>query len=176
MCFSTLGETEQRYENKTFCKNQLVYILGDSKTYPGALHKFPTQTVDLPQVFERWIFQTQPKIVNEMTKNCEKKVIPSFGTSFSLTGPWDLSLIDVVEDNFFENFTVLLVNHLAYRLIYSTRNFGKKIESNWKVWWRWHWQYNSSYKNYNFKCCIVHWPSNFAMRCEQWSVVLCRNG
>ena len=43
--------------------------------YPAALHKFPTQTVDLSQAFQRWILQKQPKIFNEVTKRLEQKHI-----------------------------------------------------------------------------------------------------
>ena len=37
--------------------------------YPAALHRFPTQTIHSSQVFERWFFQNQSKIINKVTKN-----------------------------------------------------------------------------------------------------------
>ena len=43
--------------------------------YPAALHKVPTQTVDSSQVFERWILQKQPKMINEMTKCWDRDTI-----------------------------------------------------------------------------------------------------
>ena len=43
--------------------------------YPAALHKYPTQTVDSSQVFERWILQKQPKMINKMTKSWDKNTI-----------------------------------------------------------------------------------------------------
>ena len=43
--------------------------------YPAAPHKFPTQTVDSSQVFERWILQKQPKLINNMTQLCDKNAI-----------------------------------------------------------------------------------------------------
>ena len=43
--------------------------------YPAALHKSPTQTVDSSQVFERWIFQKQPKMINKMTKSWDRNKI-----------------------------------------------------------------------------------------------------
>ena len=43
--------------------------------YPAALHKFPTQTVDSSQVFERWILQKQPKMINKMTKSWDRNTI-----------------------------------------------------------------------------------------------------
>ena len=36
--------------------------------YPAALHKIPTQTIDSSQIFEKWILQKQPKMINKMTK------------------------------------------------------------------------------------------------------------
>ena len=43
--------------------------------YPAALHKIPTQTVDSSQVFERWILQKQPKMINKMTKSWDRNTI-----------------------------------------------------------------------------------------------------
>ena len=43
--------------------------------YPAALHKIPTQTVDSSQVFEKWILQKQPKMINELTKSWDKNTI-----------------------------------------------------------------------------------------------------
>ena len=43
--------------------------------YPAALHKNPTQTVDSSQVFERWILQKHPKMINKMTKRWDKNTI-----------------------------------------------------------------------------------------------------
>ena len=43
--------------------------------YPAALHKIPTQTVDSSQIFERWILQKQPKMINKMTKSWDRNTI-----------------------------------------------------------------------------------------------------
>ena len=43
--------------------------------YPAALHKIPTQTVDSSQVFERWIRQRQPKMINKITKSWNRNTI-----------------------------------------------------------------------------------------------------
>ena len=59
--------------------------------YPAALHRFPTQTVDSSQIFERWILQKQSKIINKMTKSWQKtqlkiwnRFFPERPTIFSL--------------------------------------------------------------------------------------------
>ena len=67
---------------------------------PAALHKIPTQTVDSSQVFERWILQKQPKMINKMTKSLEKKHNQRTGKGFSQTGPRFSLLIVVVKDHF----------------------------------------------------------------------------
>ena len=36
--------------------------------YPAALHKVPTQTVFSPKVFEKWILQKQPKMINKLNE------------------------------------------------------------------------------------------------------------
>ena len=43
--------------------------------YHGALHKIPTQTVDSSQVYERWILQKQPQMINKMTKKWDRITI-----------------------------------------------------------------------------------------------------
>ena len=43
--------------------------------YPAAVHKIPTQTSDLSQMFKIWIVQKQPKIINKITKSWDKKTI-----------------------------------------------------------------------------------------------------
>ena len=43
--------------------------------YPAAMHKFPTQTVDSSQVFERLIFQKHPKLINKITKSWDRNTI-----------------------------------------------------------------------------------------------------
>ena len=40
--------------------------------YPSALHKFPNQTVDPSQVFEKSILQKQPKMIYKMTKSWDR--------------------------------------------------------------------------------------------------------
>ena len=67
--------------------------------YPAALHKIPTQTVGSSQVFDRWILQKQPKMINKMTKSWDKHNERS-GTGLSQTGPRFSLLIVVVKDNF----------------------------------------------------------------------------
>ena len=43
--------------------------------YPAALQKILTQTVDSSQVFERWILQEQPKMINKMMKSWDRNTI-----------------------------------------------------------------------------------------------------
>ena len=43
--------------------------------YPAALQIIPTQTIDSSQVFERWILQKQPKMINKMTKSWDRNTI-----------------------------------------------------------------------------------------------------
>ena len=43
--------------------------------HPAALHRSPTQTLDSSQIFERWILQKQPKIINKITKSWNKNKI-----------------------------------------------------------------------------------------------------
>ena len=67
--------------------------------YPAALHKTPTQTVDSSQVFEKWILQKQPKMINKMTKSWDRNNQRS-GAYLSQTGPRFPLLIVVVKNNF----------------------------------------------------------------------------
>ena len=43
--------------------------------YPAVSHKNPSQKVSSSQVFERWIFQKQQKIINKMTKSSDQNTI-----------------------------------------------------------------------------------------------------
>ena len=43
--------------------------------YPAALHKNPKQTVDSSQVFERWILQKQPEVMNKMIDTWHRNTI-----------------------------------------------------------------------------------------------------
>ena len=40
--------------------------------YTAALRKNPTETVDSSQVFEKWIHQKQPKMINKMRKSWDR--------------------------------------------------------------------------------------------------------
>ena len=73
--FSCFGRSKQRNEDKIFCRDELFHNLGKGKLYPAALQKIPTQTVDLPQVFESWVLQKQPKMINKMTKSWDRNTI-----------------------------------------------------------------------------------------------------
>ena len=67
-----LGWTDQRYRDTIFCKNKISQSLVEGKNYPAALYKIPNQRNDSSKVLERWHLQTQPKIINKMTKNWDK--------------------------------------------------------------------------------------------------------
>ena len=54
---------------------------------PAALHKNPTQTVDSSQVFERWILQKQPGMINKKNKKLGQKHNQRSRTGFSQTVP-----------------------------------------------------------------------------------------
>ena len=43
--------------------------------YPAAVHKIPPQTVDSSQVFEKWLLQKLPKMINKMTKRWDRNTI-----------------------------------------------------------------------------------------------------
>ena len=43
--------------------------------YPAALQKIPTQTADSSQIFDRWILQKQPKMINKMIKSWDRNTI-----------------------------------------------------------------------------------------------------
>ena len=43
--------------------------------YPAALHRIPTQTVDSSQIFENWLLQKHPKMINKMTKSWARNTI-----------------------------------------------------------------------------------------------------
>ena len=43
--------------------------------YPAALHKISNPTVDSSQIFEMWILQKQPKMINKMTKSWDRNTI-----------------------------------------------------------------------------------------------------
>ena len=66
--------------------------------YPAERQKIPTQTVDSSQVFEKWILQKQPKIINKMTKHCDKNTIKNLEQVCSFTTT--ISSFAAVKDNF----------------------------------------------------------------------------
>ena len=73
--FSSFGRTNQWNKDPILCRNYLVHCLGEGKMYPAALHKVPTQTVGSSQVFERWILQKHPRMINKMTKCWDRNTI-----------------------------------------------------------------------------------------------------
>ena len=72
---SRLGRTNQWYKNASFRRYWLVHSLGEGKSYPAALHRIPTQTVDSSQFSERWILQRQPKIINNIKTSWDENTI-----------------------------------------------------------------------------------------------------
>ena len=141
--------------------------------YPAALHKIPPQTIDSSQVFERWILQKQPKMINKMTKSWDRNTIsdleqvcPKQAQDFP---SWLLSSKRILPRLLLSSWSVIC-------FVSSTSQKGcyrKKIMSGWKDW-------NSivktntinTYKNY--KRCIAQSPYTFAFLSAEWSLVLCR--
>ena len=67
--------------------------------YPAALHKIPTQTVDLSQFVERLNCPKASKDDQKSNKKLGQKHNQRSGTGLSQTGPRFSLLIVIVEDN-----------------------------------------------------------------------------
>ena len=143
---------------------------------PAALHRIPTQTVISSQVFERWILQKQPKILNKTKKSCGKNTIngldqvcPKQAHDFLA---WLLSSKTFLP-------TIILSSWSIICLVRSISQYWvskKRIESFQQIFVRRYWQYISHYKLYKSKCRFIQLPNTFALRSAHLSVVLCLNG
>ena len=142
--------------------------------YPAALHKIPTQTADSSQVFERWLLQKQPKMINKMTKSWDRNTISDLETSLSQTGPRFLLLIVVVKDNFSQINIIFLISHLFRKLNFSKWMLLKKSRRVKRIKLVVNTSTTNTYKIY--KCCIAPSPYTFAFFSAQWSFVWCQKG
>ena len=86
--------------------------------YPAALHKIPTQTVASSQVFEKWILQKQPKMINKLTKSWDRNTNSDL-EQVSQTGPRFSLFIVLVKINFTQIYIIFLISHLFRKLNFS---------------------------------------------------------
>ena len=86
--------------------------------YPAALHKFPAQTVDLLQIFERRILQRQREMINKMTKSWDR-IQSAIWNRFVRTGPRFHLSIAVVKDKFPQINIIFLIIHLFRRINFT---------------------------------------------------------
>ena len=75
--FARIARSNQSYTNAVSCRKKDFHKLSGGKMYPAALHKIPTQTVDLSQVLAKCESQKQPQINKSNTKNWDKKQVKS---------------------------------------------------------------------------------------------------
>ena len=140
--------------------------------YPAALHKIPTQTVDSSQIFERWILQKQPKMINKMTKSWDKNTISDLEQvcpkQAQVFLSWLLSSKTILPrlTLYFWSVICLVVSSISQNECdrkKSRRFLRIKLVVNTNT--------INTYKIY--KCCIAHCPYTFVFLSTQWSLVLC---
>ena len=120
----------------------------------AALHRFPSQTVDSLQIFERWLLQNQPIIIAWMTKSWDKKTVRF------LEEDWpnqDHDFLSWLSSSNIDLAIWMLFIWSVISLIRSTtqKRASKKVASFWKICMRRYWQKIWHYKDYNFKSCSV---------------------
>ena len=137
--------------------------------YPGALLRTPIQTVDSSQVFESWILQNQPNLVNEMTKSWDKNTTKDL-EQVCLKQAHNFSFDYCRQKKFFENEVICLIIHLSCRLNFSIKNFEKRLKhfENFKFV-----DTDSTIHNTNFIFLNDALSSYQNLRFAQWSMILC---
>ena len=92
---------------------------------PAALHKILNEIFDSSQVFERWIFEKQPKRINKIKKNWDKITVKCLKQSYPKQH-YDFSLDGCCQRQFCLVYFIFLIIQLYYTLIFSILNLDKK--------------------------------------------------
>ena len=154
-----------------FFRKKFVHNLGEGKMYPVALYKIPTQTVGSSQIFERWILQKQPKVINKMTESWDKntvsyleQVCPKRDQIFV---SWLWSSKPFLHILILSSRSVIcFVNSISQNDCFrKTSGRVERIKLVVKT---------NTINTYEInKCCIARSPYTFAFFSAQWSLVLC---
>ena len=114
--------------------------------YPAALHKIPTQIRDSSHVFERWILQKHPKMINKITKRWDRNTISDLEqvcpkqAQYFLS--WLLSSKAILPSLMLSSWTVIcFLSSISQNECYS------KIMSSWKNWISRRHKYNKHVQN-----------------------------